>query len=393
MTCPSALALIEASVDGSSDALRAHLDGCASCRSSFDDSARLRGLMRELPASAAAEPSAADLAVLRATLLARARAASASTHKPRPLLVAAAASVTALAAAAALFVLLRGNDVPAFATRGTVHAHGAVDMVKLAAAPNEIVRLVSGLITVEVAPLRAGERFRVVTADAEVEVRGTAFDVEADGDRLQLVRVLHGVVEVRPRGAPVVVLRAGERWTRPEALPRDDVPPVVPPTSTSETKAEVQRTQPPPRAPRDHEPAPTIAPAADETPLPHMSDDEVAYAEGWAALRGEDPRAAAAAFARVSASDRADLHEDAAFWRAVCLERIKDERAAAAFTAFLSQFPTSTRAGQASVALGFILLGRGERDAAKARFAAARDDAAAAVREAAASGLAAVDAR
>ena len=105
-----------------------------------------------------------------------------------------------------------------------------------------------------------------------------------------------------------------------------------------------------------------------------MSDDESAYAEGWTALRAEQNRDAALAFARVLASDRLDLHEDAAFWRAVALERAKDGAAAAVFVDFLRQFTSSTRFGEASVALGWILLNRGDIDAAKRRFESALTD-------------------
>ncbi len=69
-----------------------------------------------------------------------------------------------------------------------------------------------GTVTVEVDRLQPGERFRIVTGDAEVEVRGTAFDVTAAGDRLRSVRVMHGSVEVRPAGGSVRILSPGQAW-------------------------------------------------------------------------------------------------------------------------------------------------------------------------------------
>jgi ferric-dicitrate binding protein FerR (iron transport regulator) len=66
--------------------------------------------------------------------------------------------------------------------------------------PDEIVRLFGGTLTVRVDPLRSNERFRIVTGDALVEVKGAVFDVTATEDRLTSVRVISGIVEVRPSG-------------------------------------------------------------------------------------------------------------------------------------------------------------------------------------------------
>src|SRR5207302_1565888 len=75
---------------------------------------------------------------------------------------------------------------------GTILAQPGAEFIRLGQPPDEIVRLSQGTLTVEVSPLGAGERFRVITSDAEVEVRGTAFDVVAAADRLTAVRVHHG---------------------------------------------------------------------------------------------------------------------------------------------------------------------------------------------------------
>jgi hypothetical protein len=76
-----------------------------------------------------------------------------------------------------------------------------------------------GRLRAQVAKLGAGQRFVVATADAEVEVRGTSFEVAvvapdpAWGDRSTTrVRVFEGVVAVRSEGREARV-GAGEVWS------------------------------------------------------------------------------------------------------------------------------------------------------------------------------------
>ncbi|MFL5308459.1 MAG: FecR domain-containing protein [Polyangia bacterium] len=79
-------------------------------------------------------------------------------------------------------------------------------------------RLASGGVSLHVAKLKAGERFVIVTPDAEVEVRGTRFKVDvvpgaADcgGGTVTRVAVEEGLVEVRgPSGEARVP--AGAHW-------------------------------------------------------------------------------------------------------------------------------------------------------------------------------------
>lgn len=98
--------------------------------------------------------------------------------------------------------------------------------------------LESGSLFARVAKLGAGERFVVVTPDAEVEVRGTAFRVTivpgeqacAGGSPTRL-EVSEGVVVVRHSGTEVRVT-AGERWPACDAptatAPPKEIP-VAPP--------------------------------------------------------------------------------------------------------------------------------------------------------------------
>jgi len=79
-----------------------------------------------------------------------------------------------------------------------------------------------------------------------------------------------------------------------------------------------------------------------------------AFDDGWAALRAGDFARAAAAFERALAvtSDPRAV-EDATFWRGIALARAGEvARAAHVFTAFLTAYPRSARAGEVHAMLG-----------------------------------------
>jgi hypothetical protein len=93
-------------------------------------------------------------------------------------------------------------------------------------------RLARGAVSAHVTKLKAGERFVVATADAEVEVRGTRFQVtvvppdEACGQGVVTrVAVSEGVVVVRSFGHEVRVA-AGDHW--PLGCPERTLSPVLP---------------------------------------------------------------------------------------------------------------------------------------------------------------------
>ena len=301
-----------------------------------------------------------------------------------------------IAAAAGLLVVLRApsTDHPdaapvAAIRRGTVHAHAGASYTRASELPDEIVRLRSGTIDVDVDPLASGERFRVIVGTDEVEVHGTSFEVVAEADRLIAVSVLHGRVEVRHQGE-VAILTAGRSWH-------------VAAAASVETPAPTVAVAPPapapvvPKRPRRSvstgvSPPPASEPPAVEAPrVPDAQDTE--FNAGWTAMRRGEFHQAATSFARAITLDpTASIAEDAGFWYAVALAR--DQRpvqAIEAFRGFLSAFPKSTRAGEASAMLGHLLLDRGERDEARRRFEAAIGDASAAVQRSARDGLAALD--
>jgi len=319
-------------------------------------------LARELPAPV---PSAAHREEIRTALLAASPAPAARTLR-RAWWV-PAIGVAAAAAAAVVLIARSAPATVAVHAHGDVKPHSGAHYVALSRSPDEIVRLVDGAIDVEVDPLHPGERFRVIVGDAEVEVHGTAFTVDAAADHLVAVTVAHGRVEVRPRASVPAVLGAGQSWHVPAVRIAAAAPPPA-----------VVVAPPPPRTARVERPqtAPVVAPPPPVEPVEPAvakSSDEIAYEDGWAAMRAQDYGKAAAAFSRVLllAPDSA-LVEDAAYWHAVALARGKrSAEALSAFRDFLDEHAASPRAGEASAMLGWLLVDTHDYDEALRRFRAA----------------------
>ncbi|MCB9580001.1 MAG: FecR domain-containing protein [Polyangiaceae bacterium] len=345
----------------------------------------LADLGRELPWD---EPDAERVEQVRTALLTKAP----KPQEPRPprrryhWLLLAAAVVCGIA----LF-WPRTDAVPP-RNVATLHPGAGARFTRVGTPGDDIVRLTDGELTVEVLHLELGERFRVITGDAEVEVRGTAFDVRVEHDALRSVRVLHGRVEVRHAGHPAVILAAGESWRSAAETPRTDVAPpaasVAPPTArpaaaTPSAVSVARRYRGEPTI-KGQEAAPAPVPAVEPTPQASSAQkgDEAAFREGYDALRTGDNGRAEQAFAKASRSGT--LAEDATYWRAVSLMRGGHRDAATrAFQEFLVRFPESPRRGEASAMLGKLLLAAGDSDAARKHFQAATEDSRPDVRKAA----------
>jgi hypothetical protein len=260
---------------------------------------------------------------------------------------------------------------PAPEPRHAHHAHPDTRYLVASAAPDEIVRLVDGTITVRVDALQAGQRFRVMTRDAEIEASDAALDVTAQDDRLIGVRVLHGNAVLR--GQSQRTLRAGETWRATVAPPIEPAPPAPVPVVTP--------------------PIVRHAPRVDDAPAPAArATIHVAFDDGWTALRAGDYPRAAAAFERAAfAGGNAGVMEDATYWGAVALARGGEiERAVKKLESFLDGYASSVRAGEASVMLGWLHFQRGDHGLAARRFEAARDDASPRIRASAELGLRAI---
>jgi TolA-binding protein len=281
---------------------------------------------------------------------------------------------------------------------------GAAAFTRISSRPDEVVTLTTGSLSVEVSPLRRGERFRIVTSDAEVEVLGTAFEVTADRGTLVAVHVWHGRVEVRPSAGGAVVLGGGESWARPALTAgASSVTPAAPIIRPASPAGDV-RVDSPSAKPEKERPMPANTsvvgqrktankPGAEPVPGDHVADaGALAYQEAWSALRAGDHASAAKGFERAATvAPRSALAEDAWYWRAVSLARSKQSaEARAAFASFLEKYQGSPRVPQASAMLGWLLFEAADLDGAEVRFRAAASDADPAIRDSAQKGLDAI---
>lgn len=404
---PSPIELSRAASEGPNPALEAHLQGCESCAATLAAWLDVDDLAKELP-------SPWIPAERRASVLAAVLEEAWPTEAPQRRtgllwLWGSLAGVTA-----ALLLLMFGShtlppEAPPLAQaptyRGTIRAHADARFSRESGLPDEVVRLHEGTISVDVEKLQAGERFRVVVGDGEVEVRGTSFDVVATNDRLSVVRVDHGVVEVKPADRPMVRLVDGERWeaTREglQAAPPTHEPsapaprPRVAPGPAAKASAEPPATVPAEHLMKEATVPPAAQPATEartDTPPPPRHPMAELFDRGWKQLRDGHPKEAAKTFDEALATNPRDpLAEDASFWRGVALVRARaSDDAMGALASFLDTWPTSARAGETSALLGWILLERGDLDGAEQRFRAAEADPVAAVRASARKGLDAV---
>jgi TolA-binding protein len=129
------------------------------------------------------------------------------------------------------------------------------------------------------------------------------------------------------------------------------------------------------------------APASAEAPAATAA--ERAFRDGLRALLAGDARGALEPL-RLACEAPTTSQEDACYWAALARLRSGDRPGTRqAFQELLARWPASTHAGEASVALGWLLLDAGDRAAARSRFAAAVNDRMPSVRAEAARGLAA----
>jgi FecR-like protein/tetratricopeptide repeat protein len=371
-SCPAAWKLTRSiSSEAPDPEIETHLAACPSCAAEY---AALRQLVTDAqrlatPPGMSNESRAAISARLFTT---------APEPKRRP--TALARRTIALAAVAAGVVLAivgvtvsdrRGVPEPRASvtrmagspSRASIRAIGNARFLRAQPPPDEIVRLEDGRIELDVVPLATGERFRVVTDNGEVEVRGTSFEVLAFHRTLRSVSVSRGRVEVRSDGG-LAVLDAGDRWE--QAAPSSPAPSVV----------ETPRAR---HAPGSRPPARQQASAA----------ESALFDRAWSSLRAGNAEEAAETFAELErrAKGRA-IEEDALYWRAVSVARSKDSATAGLlFREHLRRFPLSSRRGEASVALGWILLDAGDVNDARRAFEQAISDPASSVRDSAAEGI------
>lgn len=397
MSCPSPIVLSRALVEGVDDRLRAHLDICTDCSDAMAADAAITADVRDL---ATFEPSSDHAARVRDSLLAAATV-------PRPIarsrMVWGFALGGALAAAAVLiFLFAVPRSTPrAQVSHATILPHDGASMMRISDGPDEIVRLAEGTATVKIAALGPHERFRMITGDAELEAAAdSAYDVAVDRDHLRSVRVISGQVIVRAQGMEPKVLREGERWEielaqapsgpAPEVAQQEAV--AVTPDLPSVAPSDTSTKSPPKRHPsaslRAERPSATPSiPGRPKRPI------ETLFDEGWATLAAGDAVAAAATFQRAAQAAPTDpLAEDAWFWHGSALVRAKVPGASDALAAFLANYPSSPRLGEASAMLGWLVIDS-DLDRAEKLFKTAAGDRVASVKASAQRGLAAIEQR
>jgi TolA-binding protein len=197
-----------------------------------------------------------------------------------------------------------------------------------------IFKLAAGSMRANVVKLAPSEQFLVRTADSEIEVRGTSFQVSvlppdvacADGTTTQ-VKVYEGTVVVRQKGREESV-KKGEEWPRGCARPAIAAPAaVVVAPEPSERRADVGRV-----APR------TSRPADVSSNLAAQNDQ---FAEAMNVRRRGDVGAAIAAFDRfLAAYPASHLAENAAAERMRLLTSTDRAAARAAARQYLQKYPS-----------------------------------------------------
>jgi ferric-dicitrate binding protein FerR (iron transport regulator) len=368
--------MVEADRDRRLDAreqasLRRHLSTCASCRRLAADLASLGDLAtrRALP-----ETTPLDRQRGRAALLRRAaidQSSPASPTAPRIGRVAAAAIVVLAAGAVvrqtgqhgghpggregAIALARKMPPVPRVAVvsdETTVTGAPGVRFTRIKADGIERVDLEDGAIDLHVLPLGPAQRFLVATGDAEVEVRGTEFHVEAKRRHLVSVSVREGKVEVRYAGSFVTMVEAGQSFV-PEAdagLTGEPAPPVeqAPPPAGDKGLTRAPGPQPPLLLPaRELPPVRSSEPAARPGGHPHTpggTDNGAALlAEGVRLIERGDYAAAAERLGAYQRERPADPRaEDAAFLTILALQRAgRRDEARAAAKQYLEKYPSA----------------------------------------------------
>ena len=175
------------------------------------------------------------------------------------------------------------ENVELQAADGSSVSMGAGSDLQLIRADRERwLRLSTGTVTIHVAKLQVGERFVIVTPDAEVEVRGTRFQVQVhpakDGcGRLTSVHVDEGVVAVRATGLETQVF-PGNHWP-------DGCPQVSAPVASSTARLRKQATN-------HHLAVQGAGPAAAPTPASTLDTENDLFGAALRAERRGDRRQA-----------------------------------------------------------------------------------------------------
>jgi len=333
----------------------AHARGCATCGALERSLRSLRQAARSLP-----EPTmdAAAAQQVRAEVMAGAmRGVRGPTTAVRRALAAAAVVTLALLGAVALRSRSTGHRTAAegidLAGAGTLRPErSAVYRVERAGADTRIA-LTEGTIHLSVVHRRRSERFVVALDDAEVEVRGTRFAVDAHEGHLRRVRVTEGLVAVRRAGQSERLVAAGATLE------------VADPVALAPAAATLHPIEPAPAAAT--EPGATAAPRV-EAPRATAASEAASRdfrAGALAYVRGEPGEAARALQRFLAATTARDpRREDARYVLVLALDAAHEAGAERAAREYLSEFPHGLRRAEVTVRLTRRLAARGACDAA-----------------------------
>lgn len=218
-------------------------------------------------------------------------------------------------------------------TRVTVNA--ASELLVSSLGVQQDFTVAAGSAYFKVAKLAGGERFVVRTADAELEVRGTAFHVQVDSaatcERTRL-RVDEGVVAVR-RGDVELLIAAGGTWVAQCAHNA---------TPSASAPAAARASVPAPADKRANKSGKVAAPSG----VSDLSQQNDAFAVALAAKKRGDHAAALAAFDSYLARWPGGYHAETA-----TIERVRVSSGAArviAARAYLTKYPQGAARNEAS---------------------------------------------
>lgn len=356
---------VEAAIDHRLDAAQAaealaHARGCEACGAMERSLRSLRSLARSLPEpaiDAEAAQRVRSAVIAGASLGGHGR----STSLRRALSVAAAVTLVLLGAA-----MLRSRPAsPGSAAAGIDLAgagtlrpeRSAVYRVERAGADTRIA-LTEGTIHLAVEHRRRSERFVVALTDAEVEVRGTRFAVDAHEGHLRRVRVTEGLVAVRRAGQPERLVGAGSSLevTGPVA---------VAPAAATLDPVESPATTPGAGAAPIVMAAPRAESARPTTDTGAAAGSRDFRAGALAYVRGEPGEAARALRRFLAAAPARDpRREDARYVLVLALDATHDPGTERAAREYLGEFPNGLRRAEVTVRLTRRLAARGACDAA-----------------------------
>jgi TolA-binding protein len=350
-SCPPAWEITRAVSEGASATLQDHISQCADCRSLYDEEARLSSLA---PSLAFKDFSLERRQGTRQKFLqevAQRPSAPQKMHWGR--WIALAASVALLAAGAYWFIPGEAPIKQAPSSIAKVISKDGALFTQERLPNQEKITLTTGKISVSASTEKPGERLLVATKDAEIVMYAASAEIFATSGEIESVYVFAGTIELRYLEQPAIIVSAGERWTKPEAI--QSTTPSSEPTSIA-TSLPVQ------------EPAPVASRPVKSNP------GEEWFADGFALMREKKFEEAALAFGK-AAKSRGSLQEDALFWQAMAWGRAqKQSESRAALESFLLQYPTSPRAGEAALALGWILFDAKDVEGARRWFKVAERD-------------------